>query len=153
VPWALGVAPPRESKTRSCTPFPAPLPPHARGRSGTTWGSSASQPPAVFRPYPWLGPAPSAMLMLLLSTTYILSPLVSSTSTESACWCSCKSKHVEYLRAEQSPPLPALRRQAPQWARGWMGDPRARQQPHLIYIYVPRPYILYLILSLLTAHT
>jgi len=31
---------------------PAPLPPHARGRSGTTRGSSASQPPVVFRPYP-----------------------------------------------------------------------------------------------------
>jgi hypothetical protein len=40
-----------------CTPNPArPLPPHARGRSGTTRGSSASQPPVVFRPYPpWVG--------------------------------------------------------------------------------------------------
>jgi hypothetical protein len=26
------------------------------------------------------------------------------------------------------PPLPALRRQAPQWARGWVGDPRARSR-------------------------
>ena len=24
------------------------------------------------------------------------------------------------------PPLPVLRRQAPRWARGWVGDPRAR---------------------------
>jgi hypothetical protein len=36
----------------SWTPTPAPLPPHARGRGGTTRGSSASQPPVVFRPYP-----------------------------------------------------------------------------------------------------
>jgi hypothetical protein len=31
---------------------PSTTPPHARGRSGTTRGSSASQPPVVFRPYP-----------------------------------------------------------------------------------------------------
>jgi hypothetical protein len=46
------LAPQVEFKTRSCTPNPAPLPPHARGRSGTTRGSSASQPLVVFRPYP-----------------------------------------------------------------------------------------------------
>jgi hypothetical protein len=31
---------------------PSTTTPHARGRSGTTRGSSASQPPGVFRPYP-----------------------------------------------------------------------------------------------------
>ena len=31
---------------------PSTTPPHARGRNGTTRGSSASQPPVVFRPYP-----------------------------------------------------------------------------------------------------
>jgi hypothetical protein len=31
---------------------PSTSPPHARGRSGTRWGSSASQPPVQFRPYP-----------------------------------------------------------------------------------------------------
>jgi hypothetical protein len=30
----------------------APSPPHMRGRGGTPWGSSASQPPVEFRPYP-----------------------------------------------------------------------------------------------------
>ena len=44
--WPVGFIP------GSCTPNPAPLPPHARGRNGTTRGSSASQPPVVFRPYP-----------------------------------------------------------------------------------------------------
>jgi hypothetical protein len=35
-------------------------PPHARGRGGTTRGSSASQPPVVFRPYPpWMAGAGS----------------------------------------------------------------------------------------------
>jgi hypothetical protein len=51
-PPTRGVAPPEELNSRSCTPNPAPLPPHARGRNGTTRGSSASQPPVVFRPYP-----------------------------------------------------------------------------------------------------
>ena len=51
-PWTRALAPPAGFTTRSCTPNPAPLPPHARGRSGTTRGSSASQPPVVFRPYP-----------------------------------------------------------------------------------------------------
>jgi hypothetical protein len=37
---------------RSCTPNPAPPPPHARGQGGITRESSASQPPVVFRPYP-----------------------------------------------------------------------------------------------------
>jgi hypothetical protein len=38
-----------------CTPNPVPPPPHARGRGGTTRGSSASQPSVVFRPYlPWV---------------------------------------------------------------------------------------------------
>ena len=46
------LAPPAGFTTRSCTPNPAPPFPHARGRSGTTRGSSASQPPVVFRPYP-----------------------------------------------------------------------------------------------------
>jgi hypothetical protein len=45
----------------SCRPPPpprfpparvAPPPPHARGRGDTPRGSSASQPPVVFRPYP-----------------------------------------------------------------------------------------------------
>jgi hypothetical protein len=31
---------------------PSTTPPHARGRGGTTRGSSASQPPVVLRPYP-----------------------------------------------------------------------------------------------------
>jgi hypothetical protein len=31
---------------------PSTTPPHARGRGGTRWGSSASQPPVEFRPYP-----------------------------------------------------------------------------------------------------
>jgi hypothetical protein len=31
---------------------PSTTPPHARGRGGTTWGSSASQLPVVFRLYP-----------------------------------------------------------------------------------------------------
>jgi hypothetical protein len=30
----------------------APSHPHMRGRGGTPWGSSASQPPVEFRPYP-----------------------------------------------------------------------------------------------------
>ena len=30
----------------------APPPPHMRGGGGTPWGSSASQPPVEFRPYP-----------------------------------------------------------------------------------------------------
>ena len=47
-----GIAPPVGFIPGFCTPNPAPLPPHARGRSGTTRGSSASQPPVVFRPYP-----------------------------------------------------------------------------------------------------
>jgi hypothetical protein len=51
-PLARGMAPPEEFSAGSCTPNPAPLPPHARGRGGTTRGSSASQPPVVFRPYP-----------------------------------------------------------------------------------------------------
>jgi hypothetical protein len=55
-PWTRGIAPPEEFPPASCTPNPAPLPPHARGRSGTTRGSSASQPPVVFRPAypPWV---------------------------------------------------------------------------------------------------
>ena len=51
-PPHLGMAPPVGFIPGSCTPNPAPLPPHARGRSGTTRGSSASQSPVVFRPYP-----------------------------------------------------------------------------------------------------
>jgi hypothetical protein len=55
-PWRLGMAPPAGLNPRTSTPNPAPLPPHARGRGGTTRGScsrsSASQPPVVFRPYP-----------------------------------------------------------------------------------------------------
>jgi hypothetical protein len=46
------MAPPVGFIPGSCTPNPAPPPPHARGRGGTTRGSSASQPPVVFRPYP-----------------------------------------------------------------------------------------------------
>ena len=51
-PCSRGMAPPEYFSAGSCTPNPAPLPPHARGRGGTTRGSSASQPPVVFRPYP-----------------------------------------------------------------------------------------------------
>jgi hypothetical protein len=51
-PLVRGIAPPEELSAGSCTPNPAPPPPHARGRSGTTRGSSASQPPVVFRSYP-----------------------------------------------------------------------------------------------------
>ena len=51
-PWTRGMAPPAGFRSRFCTPNPAPPPPHARGRGGTTRGSSASQPPVVFRPYP-----------------------------------------------------------------------------------------------------
>jgi hypothetical protein len=49
VPWCR-----RKGLVRApvCTPNPAPPPPHTRGRGGTTRGSSASQPPVVFRPYP-----------------------------------------------------------------------------------------------------
>jgi hypothetical protein len=47
-----GIAPPVGFIPGFCTPNPAPTHPHARGRSGTTRGSSASQPPVVFRPYP-----------------------------------------------------------------------------------------------------
>jgi hypothetical protein len=50
-----GIAPPVGFIPGFCTPNPAPLPPHARGQSGTTRGSSASQPPVVFRPYPPVG--------------------------------------------------------------------------------------------------
>jgi hypothetical protein len=46
------LAPPEEFTPASCTQNPAPPPPHARGRGGTTRGSSATQPPVVFRPYP-----------------------------------------------------------------------------------------------------
>jgi hypothetical protein len=53
------VARPEYFTAGSCTPNPAPPPPHARGQGGTTRGSSASQPPVVFRPYPpwvvWAG--------------------------------------------------------------------------------------------------
>jgi hypothetical protein len=31
---------------------PSTAPPHVRGRGGTRWGSSSSQPPVEFRPYP-----------------------------------------------------------------------------------------------------
>jgi hypothetical protein len=41
-------APPSLSLDSPCT---AP-PPHMRGRGGTPWGSSASQLPVEFRPYP-----------------------------------------------------------------------------------------------------
>jgi hypothetical protein len=51
-PWTRGVAPEELNSRSACTPNPAPPPPHARGRSGTTRGSSATQPPVVFRPYP-----------------------------------------------------------------------------------------------------
>jgi hypothetical protein len=48
-------------RRRTGRPAPLPLsgssrctttPPHMRGRGGTPWGSSASQPPVEFRPYP-----------------------------------------------------------------------------------------------------
>jgi hypothetical protein len=51
-PRARDIAPPVYLIPHSCTPNPAPPPSHARGRSGTTRGSSASQPPVVFCPYP-----------------------------------------------------------------------------------------------------
>jgi hypothetical protein len=54
-PLTRPLAPPGYFSAGSCTPNPAPLPPHARGRGGTTRGSSASQPPVVFCPYPpWM---------------------------------------------------------------------------------------------------
>jgi hypothetical protein len=32
------------------------------------------------------------------------------------------------IKGGAEPPLPVLRRQAPRWARGWVGDPRARSR-------------------------
>jgi hypothetical protein len=42
----------RVSCSRLLYTKPSTTTPHARGRSGTTRGSSATQPPVVFRPYP-----------------------------------------------------------------------------------------------------
>jgi hypothetical protein len=41
---------------RMCGVAPPPPPPHMRGRGGTPWGLSASQPPVEFRPCrpPWV---------------------------------------------------------------------------------------------------
>jgi hypothetical protein len=56
----LGAAPPWYCAAGRVEPAhlytkPSTTPPHARGRDGTTRGSSASQPPVVFRPYlPWV---------------------------------------------------------------------------------------------------
>jgi hypothetical protein len=39
--------------------------------------------------------------------------------------------HVELAAVTKGgaePPLPVFRRQAPRWARGWAGDPRARSR-------------------------
>jgi hypothetical protein len=60
--WTRGIAPPEEFTAGSCIPNPAPLPPHARGRNGTTRWSSARQPaagciPSVPPVGGWLGPA------------------------------------------------------------------------------------------------
>jgi hypothetical protein len=41
-----GIAPPEEFSAGSCTPNPAPLPPHARGRSGTTRPGVVGDPAA-----------------------------------------------------------------------------------------------------------
>jgi hypothetical protein len=60
----IGIAPPVYLMPESCTPNPAPPPPHACGRGGTTQGSSASQPPVVFRPYPpWVVGAGSGRVL------------------------------------------------------------------------------------------
>ena len=46
-PTGRPAPPPLSSDSRRTAP-----PPHMRGRGGTPWGSSASQPPVEFRPDP-----------------------------------------------------------------------------------------------------
>jgi hypothetical protein len=131
--------------------------PHADQNVYTDWINEAartffaskwsSQPPAVFRPYPWLGPAPSAMLLLLLSTTYILSPLVGSTSTE--CMLVLLQKQTRRVLKGGAEPPPS--RPAPSGAavgQGLDGGGAGLANSHISYIYICATAISYLILSL-----
>jgi hypothetical protein len=82
-----------------------------------------------------------ACLALRLSTSSAVSPRCSAPSKHptggesrslrtAGATAGCLFKQVRTVRAVQSSPFPffAIRRQAPRWARGWVGDPRARSR-------------------------